>query len=162
MGAGLGPGDEVLVPAYTWIATAAAPLAVGAIPILVDVDETLTIDPDDIERKITHVYEAINSRAHVNLVCNMDRITAIARKHNLVIIETPVRRVGALYKGRRVGSIGVCGGVSFNQMKNMNAGEGGAVLTNNRDLFARAFSYHDGGSSIRGHLAIDEEHEFVG
>ena len=91
--AGIGPGDEVLVPAYTWVATAAAPLAVGAVPVLVDVDESLTIDPEDIKRKITPYTKAIIPVHMLNLVCNMDAITAIAAQHRLLVIEDACQAV---------------------------------------------------------------------
>jgi dTDP-4-amino-4,6-dideoxygalactose transaminase len=101
--AGIGPGDEVLVPAYTWVSTAIAPLAVGAVPILVDVDHSLTIDPEDIKRKITPHTKAIIPVHMLNLVCDMDAITAIAKQHRLKIIEDACQAVGVTYKGRRVG-----------------------------------------------------------
>src|SRR5262249_26445409 len=85
--AGIGPGDEVLVPAYTWIATAAAPLAAGAVPVLVDIDQTLTMDPADIVRKITPNTRAIIPVHMANMVCDMDSIMRIAREHGLLVIE---------------------------------------------------------------------------
>src|SRR5690606_1763494 len=96
--AGIGPGDEVLVPAFTWIATAAAPLAVGAVPVLVDIDQTLTIDPADIQRKITPRTRAIIPVHMANMVCDMDRIMEIARDRGLLVIEDACQAVGALYK----------------------------------------------------------------
>lgn len=155
--AGVGPGDEVLVPAYTWIATAAAPLAAGAVPILVDVDQTLTMDPADIVRKITPQTRAIMPVHMSNMVCDMDAIMRIAQEHNLVVIEDACQAVGLRYKTKRVGTIGDFGAFSFNQFKNINCGEGGAVVTNDTRLFARARMYHDIGSMFRGHL--DNAHE---
>src|SRR6266404_429750 len=153
--AGIGPGDEVLVPAYTWVATAIAPLAVGAVPILVDVNESLTIDPEDIKRKITPHTRAIIPVHMLNLVCDMDAITAIAQQHRLKVIEDACQAVGVTYKGSRVGTIGEAGAFSFNQFKNINSGEGGAVVTNDDRIFTRARMYHDVGSYTR-------EHEFEG
>ena len=152
---GIGPGDEVLVPAYTWVSTAIAPLAVGAIPVLVDIDESLTIDPQDIERKITPYTKAIIPVHMKNLVCDMDTITAIAKRHRLYVIEDACQAIGARYKDRYVGTIGDAGAFSFNRHKNLNAGEAGAVITNDDRLFTRARMYHDVGSYIR-------EHEFEG
>jgi dTDP-4-amino-4,6-dideoxygalactose transaminase len=146
---GVGPGDEVLVPAYTWVATAIAPLAVGAVPILVDVDESLTIDPEDIKRKMTPYTKAIMPVHMLNLVCNMDAIRAVAKERSLKVIEDACQAVGVTYKGRRVGTIGDVGAFSFNQFKNLNSGEGGAVLTNDDHLFTRARMYHDLGSYTR-------------
>lgn len=149
VGAGIGPGDEVLVPAYTWISTAIAPLAVGAVPVLVDINESLTIDPEDIKRKITRYTKAILPVHMVNLVCDMDAIMAIAKQFNLKVIEDACQAVGVSYRGRRVGTIGEAGAFSFNQHKNLTAGEGGAVLTNDDRIFSRARMYHDAGTHTR-------------
>lgn len=162
VGAGIGPGDEVLVPAYTWVSSAAAPLAVGAIPVLVEIDETLTIDPVDVERKITPNTRAIIPVHMMNLVCNMDAILAIAARHNLVVIEDACQAVGLTYRGKRVGSLGHAGAFSFNQHKNIKAGEGGAVLTNDPRVYARAAMYHDVGSYTRENRMTTDEPLFVG
>ena len=157
VGAGIGPGDEVLVPAYTWVSTAAAPLAVGAIPVLVDIDESLSIDPIDVKRKITPRTKAIIPVHMRNLVVDMDSIMQIARDHDLVVIEDACQAIGVIYRGRRVGSIGHVGAFSFNQHKNIRSGEGGALLTNDSRIFARAGMYHDVGSYSReGRFEFDE------
>jgi dTDP-4-amino-4,6-dideoxygalactose transaminase len=160
--AGVGPGDEVLVPAYTWIATALAPLAVGAVPTLVEIDETLTIDIDDMKRKITPHTKAIIPVHMHNLVCNMDALMAVARQHRLVVIEDACQAVGISYKGRRVGTIGDIGAFSFTPSKNITAGEGGAIITNNDRLFARARIYHDLGTFARRHKSELNEPIFAG
>lgn len=160
--AGVGPGDEVLVPAYTWIATAAAPLAAGAVPVLVDIDDTLTMDPQDILRKITPQTRAIIPVHMSNMVCDMDSIMRIARENNLMVIEDACQAVGLRYKTKRVGTIGDFGAFSFNQFKNINCGEGGAIATNDARLFARARMYHDIGSMFRGHLDNANEPPMLG
>lgn len=160
--AGIGPGDEVLVPAYTWMSTAAAPVQVGAVPVLVDIDETLTIDPEDIRRRITPYTRAIIPVHMVNAPCDMDAILSIAKEHGLVVIEDACQSVGVRYKDRYCGAIGDLGAFSFNKMKNMNIGEGGAVLTNDERYYIRARSYHDLGSLIRGHGDRLNEPEFIG
>lgn len=160
--AGIGPGDEVLVPAYTWMATAAAPVQVGAVPILVDINETLTIDPEDIRRKITPYTRAIIPVHMVNAPCDMDAIMGIAREHGLIVIEDACQSVGVRFRDRYCGAIGDLGTFSFNKMKNMNIGEGGAVLTSDDRYFIRARSYHDLGSMVRGHGDMHNEPEFVG
>jgi dTDP-4-amino-4,6-dideoxygalactose transaminase len=160
--AGVGPGDEVLVPAYTWMATAAAPVMVGAVPVLVDIDETLTIDPADIERKITPQTKAIIPVHMINLPCDMDRIMAVAKKHNLLVIEDACQAVGVPYKMGFCGAIGDAGAFSFNSYKNMNIGEGGAFVTNDDALYARARNYHDLGAPIRGHEDTYNQAAFVG
>lgn len=160
--AGIGPGDEVLVPAYTWVATATAPLAVGAVPVLVDIDESLTIDPEDIKRKITPYTRAIIPVHMMNVVCDMDAITAIAKQHRLLVIEDACQAVGVSYRGRRVGTIGDIGAFSFNQFKNLNSGEGGAVITNDDRYFTRARMYHDVGSYTRAYDSESNEPVFAG
>ena len=135
------------MPAYTWMATAAAPVMVGAVPVLVDIDESLTIDPADIERKITPYTRAIMPVHMLNLPCNMDAIMAIAKKRKLLVIEDACQAVGVRYKDRYCGAIGDAGAFSFNAYKNINIGEGGAVITNDDRIFARARKYHDLGSA---------------
>lgn len=162
VGAGIGPGDEVLVPAYTWVSTAAAPLAVGAVPVLVDIDESLMIDPVDIKRKITPATRAIMPVHMLNLVCDMTAVMAIAREHDLVVIEDACQAIGVRYQGQRVGSIGDAGAFSFNQHKNIKSGEGGALLTNSARLHARAGMYHDVGSYERAERFDSDEPVFVG
>jgi dTDP-4-amino-4,6-dideoxygalactose transaminase len=160
--AGIGPGDEVLVPAYTWIATAGAPLAAGAVPVLVEINETLTMDPADIIRKITPNTRAIIPVHMANMVCDMDSIMRIAREYNLLVIEDACQSVGVTYKGQRTGTIGNAGAFSFNQFKNMNIGEGGALVTNDPQIFSRARMYHDIGSIFRGHLDNANEAPIIG
>ncbi len=160
--AGVGPGDEVLVPAYTWVSTAAAPLAVGAVPILVEVDQTLTIDLQDMERKLTPQTKAVIPVHMINLVCDMDALVAFGHQHNLTVIEDACQAIGATYKGQRVGSIGDLGVFSFNQHKNLNSGEGGAVLTNSDRDYGRAEMFHDVGSYERGYRSTYDGPVFPG
>lgn len=161
-GCGIGPGDEVIVPAYTWVATAAAPLIVGAVPVLAEINQTLTIDPDDIRRKISPHTKAIIVVHMLNLVCDMDAILAIAKEHNLIVVEDACQAVGVTYRGRRCGTMGDAGAFSFNVLKNIQAGEGGAVLTNSMRTYTRAVMYHDVGSYIRAGRAHTNEATFVG
>ncbi|WP_243653354.1 DegT/DnrJ/EryC1/StrS family aminotransferase [Pseudonocardia endophytica] len=162
VGAGVGPGDEVLVPAYTWVSTAAAPLAVGAVPVLVDVDASLTMDPVDLARKITPQSRAVIPVHMQNLVCDMDPIMTAAAANGLTVIEDACQAIGLRYKGRRVGSIGHAGCFSFNQYKNIRSGEGGALLTDDDRLFHRAAMYHDVGSYTRPGFATDDADLIVG
>lgn len=126
---GIGPGDEVLVPACTYIATAIAVLATGAIPVVVDIDESVTLSPAAVEAAIGPHTRAIIPVHMWGMVCDMDSLMAIAKKHNLKVIEDACQCVGGAYKGRKVGSIGNAGGFSFNFYKNMTAGEGGCAVT---------------------------------
>ena len=129
IGAGIGPGDEVLVPACTYMATPIAVLAAGAIPVIVDVDESITIDPAAIETAIGPRTRCAIPVHMWGLCCDMDPIMEIAERHNLIIVEDACQGVGGAYKGRMLGSIGHIGAFSFNYYKNMTAGEGGAVVT---------------------------------
>lgn len=140
---GVGPGDQVIVPAYTYIATPMAVIAAGAIPVICEVDETLTIDPDDVERKITKYTKAVIPVHIQGFPCNMDRICDIAKKHNLFIVEDACQADGGTYHGKRLGTIGDAGGLSFNFFKLITCGEGGGFLTKNRSVFERALIYHD-------------------
>jgi dTDP-4-amino-4,6-dideoxygalactose transaminase len=126
---GIGPGDEVLVPAHTYMATAMAVLAAGAIPVIVDVDESITIDPDAVEHAIGPRTRAVIPVHMWGAACAMDRIMAIAARHDLLVLEDTCQGIGGSYEGRKLGTIGHAGAFSFNYYKNMTAGEGGAVCT---------------------------------
>lgn len=159
---GVGPGDEVLVPAYTWIATAAAPVMLGAVPILVEIDATLTMNLVDLESKITDRTKAIVPVHMLNLPADMDRIMELARQHDLVVVEDACQAVGVKYKGRKLGSIGDAGAFSFNQHKNLRSGEGGAMLTSDSTVERRAQIFHDAGAFIRDVEVGVEVPTFVG
>ena len=128
--AGLGPGDEVLIPAHTYMATATSVLAVGAIPVIVDVDESLTIDPKAVEAAIGPQTRCVIPVHMWGTACNMDAIMEIARRHRLIVIEDACQGVGGGYKGKKFGAIGDFGCFSFNYYKNMTSGEGGGVAVN--------------------------------
>ena len=150
---GIGKGDEVLISAYTWISTPLAPMLLQAIPKLVEIDDTLTMDPNDLERKITPRTRAIVVIHMANRPCNMDRIMAIAGRHNIPVVEGACQAVGGSYKGKRLGSIGRIGCFSFNNYKNISCGEGGAVLTDDDELFDRARLWHDAGTFVQAYDA---------
>jgi dTDP-4-amino-4,6-dideoxygalactose transaminase len=133
---GLGPGDEVLIPAHTYMATATSVLAVGAIPVIVDIDESITIDPKAVEQAIGPRTKAIVPVHMWGAACNMHRIMDIARRRKLIVIEDACQGVGGGYEGRKFGSIGDIGAFSFNYYKNMTSGEGGGVAVND-DKFAK-------------------------
>jgi dTDP-4-amino-4,6-dideoxygalactose transaminase len=144
-GLGVGPGDEVIVPAYTYIATALAPLAVGAVPIIAEVDETLTLDPADLERKITRYTKAVIPVHMLGLPCDLRAILRIARRHKLLVIEDAAQACGGSYRGKPFGSLGHAGAFSFNHFKILSCGEGGAVVTSDKAVYQRAMICHDGG-----------------
>jgi dTDP-4-amino-4,6-dideoxygalactose transaminase len=134
----IGPGDEVIVPAWTFMATASAVLQAGAIPVFVDIDPlNLCISPESVE-------EAINGRTRAMIPvhfgghpCDMDRLTETARKHSLVMIEDAAQAHAAIWRGQKMGKFGACGSYSFQQSKNLQCGEGGSVVTDDADLADR-------------------------
>ena len=151
VGLGVEPGDEVIVPAYTFMASALAPLAAGAIPVLAEIDESLTLDAADVARKITRHTRAIMPVHMVGHPCDMNALARLARRHKLDIIEDACQAVGGRYRGRSLGSLGKVGAFSFNHFKIISCGEGGAVLTSDRRVHDRAMIHHDGGCSFRAH-----------
>lgn len=131
IGLGIGPGDEVIVPGYTFIATAAAVLDARAVPVIAEIDETLTLDVADVRRKITPRTKAIIPVHMAGIPCNLGPLLELAREHGLYVIEDACQAIGAEYKGRRAGSLGDYGCFSFYPSKNLNgAGDGGMVVTN--------------------------------
>ncbi|NLE13977.1 MAG: DegT/DnrJ/EryC1/StrS family aminotransferase [Clostridiales bacterium] len=143
IGLGIGPGDEVIVPGYTYIATAIAVTAVGAIPVICEVDETLTIDAEDMEKKVSKATKAVIPVHIQGFPSDMDKICAVAKKHGFAVVEDACQSVGGEYKGRKLGAIGDAGTYSFNYFKVITSGEGGALFTNNRQLYERALIFHD-------------------
>ncbi|MFN0113596.1 MAG: DegT/DnrJ/EryC1/StrS family aminotransferase [Paracoccaceae bacterium] len=135
---GIGPGDEVLIPAHTYMASATSVLACGAIPVIIDVDESITIDPAAIEAAIGPQTRAVIPVHMWGAACDMDTIMEIAARRNLIVIEDACQGVGGGYKGRKFGSIGHVGAFSFNFYKNMTCGEGGGVAVNDDRLAKRA------------------------
>jgi dTDP-4-amino-4,6-dideoxygalactose transaminase len=143
---GIGPGDEVLVPPYTFIATASAALMIGAIPVFVDVDlETLLIDPALIDAAVTTRTRAIIPVHHGGSPADMDGVMAAARRHGLKVIEDAAQAHGAAWRGTPVGAIGDIGTFSFQSSKPINAGEGGMMLTNDDELDELLWSYRNVG-----------------
>jgi dTDP-4-amino-4,6-dideoxygalactose transaminase len=134
---GLGPGDEVLIPAHTYMATATSVLAVGAIPVIVDIDESITVDPKAMEAAIGPRTKAVVPVHMWGAACDMNRIMDIARKRGLIVIEDACQGVGGGYEGRKFGSLGHIGAFSFNYYKNMTSGEGGGVAVNDDKLAKR-------------------------
>lgn len=140
---GIGAGDEVIVPAYTFFASAAVIGACNAIPVIAEVDETLTLDPADAARKITRRTRAILAVHMRGMPAQMDKIMALARQHRLPVIEDVAQSAGGEFRGRKLGSIGTMGCFSFDYYKILNSGEGGFVTTNDEWLNTRALSWHD-------------------
>ena len=160
IGIGVAPGDEVLVPAYTYIATPAAVLALGAYPVIVETDASLTIDPADIERKITERTRAIIPVHMRGMPCDMRRIMDIADRHRLAVLEDCAQANGGTFAGRSLGTWGHAGVFSFQQSKILSCGEGGVLITNDRNVFERAAMYHDSAWTFwthRNHLTEEQK-----
>ena len=149
VGLGIGPGDEVIVPAYTWIASAAAVLSVGAIPVIAEIDDTLSIDPDDVERKISPSTRAIIPVHMRGRPANLDRLMGVARAHDLKVLEDCCQSDGGSYRSKRLGSWGDAGAFSFNHWKLITCGEGGALVTDDRAIYERALVFHDNATAFR-------------
>lgn len=144
--AGIGTGDEVIVPAHTFIATLSAVLQVNAIPIIVDtIYDTQCIDPEKVKKAITDKTKAVIVVHYGGFACDMDRITEIADKGNFIVIEDAAHAPGAIYKGKKIGSIGDMATFSFQESKTMTAGEGGMITTNNDELAEKCIQYRSCG-----------------
>ncbi len=142
---GLKPDDEIIIPTYTFIASYGAAIFLGAIPVLTEIDESLCIDPADIERRITPKTKAIMPVHILGNPCDMDAIMDIANKKGLPVIEDCCQACGASYKGRKVGTFGELGGYSLNIFKTITAGDGGMLITNDDIHYQYAFSMTDQG-----------------
>ncbi|HIQ22847.1 MAG TPA: DegT/DnrJ/EryC1/StrS family aminotransferase [Planctomycetes bacterium] len=141
----IGPGDEVILPAWTWYADYDAIVLAGGLPVFAEIDESFNIDPNDIEQKITPQTKAIIAVHLQGTVADMDPILDIARRHNLRVLEDCAQCCGGKYRGKYVGSIGDIGINSFQLSKTITSGEGGAVTTDDSELFERAVRFHDVG-----------------
>ena len=157
---GIKPGDEVIVPAITFIASASGVLMARGLPVFADVDpKTCQIDAKDIEQKITKRTTGIVVVHYGGYPANMTAIKKVAKKHGLFVFEDCAHAHGTQWKGRRVGAIGDCGSFSFQGSKSLTAGEGGAIVTNRRDVLDACWAYHTIGRSLGSEKY---EHEIVG
>ena len=148
---GIEPGDEVIVPAYTFIASASSVVMSNAVPVFVDIDPlTYNLDPDRVEEAVTTRTRAVVAVHFAGLPADMDRINEIAGRHGLAVIEDAAQAHGARWGGRGVGAIGSIGAFSFQSSKNLTAGEGGIMLTNDDGLAAAARSLADCGHAEHG------------
>jgi 8-amino-3,8-dideoxy-alpha-D-manno-octulosonate transaminase len=160
--AGIGAGDEVIMPSFTFVASFEAIMMLGAIPVLVDIDDTLTLSPKSVEKAITPKTKAIMPVHMCGSMANLDALQAICKKHNLILIEDSSQATGATYKGKPLGSIGDLGCLSLDFVKIITAGEGGAVLTNNENFYRHADHYSDHGHDHIGTDRGAETHPFLG
>jgi 8-amino-3,8-dideoxy-alpha-D-manno-octulosonate transaminase len=160
--AGVGAGDEVIMPTFTFVASFEAIIMLGAIPVLVEIDDTLTLSPKAVEAAITPKTKAVMVVQMCGSMGNMSELEAICFKNNIVLIEDACQAIGGTYKGKPLGSIGDLGCFSFDFVKTITCGEGGAVITNNRDYYINTDHYSDHGHDHIGNDRGAETHPFLG
>ncbi|MEY8870225.1 DegT/DnrJ/EryC1/StrS family aminotransferase [Meridianimaribacter flavus] len=160
--AGIGSGDEVIMPTFTFVASFEAIMMLGAIPILVDIDDTLTLDPEAVKAAITPKTKAIMPVHMCGSMANLDELQSICKAHNLILIEDSSQATGATYKGKPLGSIGDLGCLSLDYVKIITCGEGGAVLTNNEKYYTNSDHFSDHGHDHKGNDRGAETHPFLG
>uniref|UniRef100_Q31DP6 DegT/DnrJ/EryC1/StrS aminotransferase n=1 Tax=Hydrogenovibrio crunogenus (strain DSM 25203 / XCL-2) TaxID=317025 RepID=Q31DP6_HYDCU len=160
--AGIGAGDEVIVPPFTFVASVEAIVLAGAIPVFAEIDETLTLSAEGIEAVITPRTKAVNFVHMCGSMGHMDDVKAVCDKHNLVLLEDACQATGGTYKGKALGTLGQVGTLSFDSVKTISCGEGGAVLTNDETIYNHAHQYSDHGHD---HIGMDrgaESHPIMG
>lgn len=160
---GIGYGDEVITPAFTFVASFEAILSVGAIPVLVDVDDTLTLAPDAVRKAITPKTKAIMPVHMCGSMADMDALLAICKEHQLLLLEDACQSIGGTYKGKHLGTIGDAGTFSFDFVKTMTCGEGGVIMTNREDVYIKSDGYTDHGHDHKGGADRGADgHPFIG
>ena len=159
---GIGYGDEVIMPAFTFVASFEAVISVGAIPVLVDIDETLTLDPGAVKAAITPKTKCIMPVHMCGGMAWLDELKSICNEHGLLLLEDACQSIGATYKGKYVGTIGDAGTFSFDYVKTITCGEGGVVMTNNEDIFVKSDGYTDHGHDHKGADRGADLHPFIG
>lgn len=159
---GVGAGDEVIMPVFTFVASFEAVIAAGAIPVLVDVNDTLCMDPKAVEAAITSRTKVIMPVHMCGSMAELDELRGICSKNNLLLLEDACQAIGGSYKGRKLGTIGDAGCFSFDFVKTITCGEGGVVMTNNRDYYTHSDQYTDHGHDHTGTDRGAESHPFLG
>ena len=159
---GIGPGDEVIAPGYCYISSLSSIIHAGAVPVLAEIDDTLTLDPDDVIRRITPRTRAIMPVHMLGAPSRMDVLSDIAQRYGLAIIEDACQACGGSFRGRRLGTIGDLGAFSLNSDKIITAGDGGVLITPDSGLYTRAFAFHDQGFIPSEKAISTEESELLG
>ncbi len=159
---GIGSGDEVIMPTFTFVASFEAVLSVGALPVLADINETLTLDPLSVRKLITPHTKCIMPVHMCGSMADMDEMIQICKEYNLVLLEDACQSIGAKYKGRSLGTIGNAGTFSFDFVKTITCGEGGAVLTNDADIYTKTDGFSDHGHDHAGVDRGADLHPFIG
>jgi 8-amino-3,8-dideoxy-alpha-D-manno-octulosonate transaminase len=159
---GIGYGDEVILPSFTFVASFEAVISVGAIPVFVDVDDTLTLDPEAVRNAITSKTKCIMPVHMCGSMADMDALQAICKEHNLVLLEDACQSIGGTYKGKKLGTIGDAGTFSFDFVKTITCAEGGVVMTNREDVYVASDGYTDHGHDHKGVDRGADLHPFIG
>jgi 8-amino-3,8-dideoxy-alpha-D-manno-octulosonate transaminase len=159
---GIGYGDEVILPSFTFVASFEAVLSVGAIPVFVDVDDTLTLDPEAVRNALTAKTKCIMPVHMCGSMADMDALQSICKEHNLILLEDACQSIGATYKGKKLGTIGDAGTFSFDFVKTITCAEGGAVITNREDIYIASDGYSDHGHDHKGADRGADLHPFIG
>ena len=160
--AGVGAGDEVILPVFTFVASFEAVLSLGAVPVLCDVDDTLTLDPWAVSDLVTDKTRAIMPVHMCGSMADLGALQALAQKHGLLLVEDACQAIGGSYRGKPLGSIGEAGCFSFDFVKTITCGEGGAVITHSPDLYEKAQAYSDHGHDHIGKDRGAEGHPHLG
>ena len=160
--AGIGAGDEVIMPCFTFVASFEAIIMLGATPVVVDIDDTLTLDIETVKAAITPKTKAIMPVHMCGSMANLEALKSICNTHNLILIEDACQAIGGTYKGQALGTIGDLGCFSFDFVKTVTCGEGGVMITNNNDYYTNADHYSDHGHDHHGTDRGAETHPFLG
>jgi len=159
---GLGAGDEVIMPTFTFVASFESVFSVGAIPVLADIDDTLTLDPAAVEAAITPRTKAVMPVHMCGAMADLDALKAICDKHGLILLEDACQSFGGTYKGKALGTIGHAGTFSFDFVKTVTCAEGGGIVTHDKEIYTRCDAFSDHGHD---HLGADrgaDLHPFIG
>ncbi|MDE3236172.1 MAG: DegT/DnrJ/EryC1/StrS family aminotransferase [Bacteroidota bacterium] len=159
---GIGVGDEVIMPSFTFVASFEAVLSVGAIPVLVDVDETLTLAPHAVLNAITRKTKCVMPVHMCGSMADLDALKHICDEHNLILLEDACQSIGGTYNGKKLGTIGHAGTFSFDFVKTITCAEGGVVMTNSEDVYVKCDGYTDHGHDHKGVDRGADLHPFVG
>ena len=159
---GIGYGDEVILPTFTFVASFEAVLSVGAIPVFVDIDETLTLNPEAVIKAITPKTKCIMPVHMCGSMADLDALKNICAENNLLLLEDACQSIGATYKGKMLGTIGNAGTFSFDFVKTLTCAEGGAILTNDELVYTKCDGYSDHGHDHKGIDRGADLHPFIG
>jgi dTDP-4-amino-4,6-dideoxygalactose transaminase len=162
MALGIGPGDEVIVPGFTYVASISSIVYARALPVLAEIDDSFNLDPADVEARITPRTRAIIVVHMLGAPARLDELKDVADRHGIALIEDCAQAFGASYQGQGVGGIGAAGVYSFNEYKTITCGDGGMVVTDDEDLYHRLFAIHDQGHAPNRLSSKYAERPFLG